>query len=78
MKSLRARMVARRVEETMKLDKLWHACQNALFVIDSLITDYAKDRYTLPKPHEERLTRVAEELRAALEYQEGINERLKP
>ena len=56
-------------------DKLWHACQNALFVIDFLIRgcdDDYEGRYD-----KERLEGVAKELRAALEYREGINERLE-
>lgn len=52
-------------------DKLWHACQNALFVIDHLLTNCVPS-------DKQRLERVAEELRAALEYHEGIDERLKP
>ena len=52
------------IEDTMKFDKLYHACSNALYVVEHLLTTCTED-------DKETLRAVREELRAALNYQEA-------
>ena len=52
------------IEDTMKYDKLYHACNNALFVVEHLLrTCTERDKGTLRA--------VREELRNALGYKPG-------